>query len=255
MKLAFSAITRGPQQTDRLFASYADAGFDGLQLKGGQYAAFLDEPGRFLDERGGSSGAASALIAGGDLGPDSLASLRRLFAFAAAVGTERVVFCHGVPRAGLTGDDIRSFARALSGLGREAADAGVKLSLHNHYDNPVMHRADVEVFFGAAAPGSIGLTADTAHFARSGVADIAGIVRDFAGVIDNFHLKDYADGQWRVLGEGGIDFAPIFAAIRRIGYDGWVSADEESGAELGAAMRTCYRFMKDGLAGPGGGAR
>ena len=65
--------------------------------------------------------------------------------------------------------------------------------------------------------------------------------------IDNFHLKDFADGEFRVLGTASIDFDPIFAAIRDIDYDGWISTDEESGADLLEAMEHCLHFMKDGL--------
>ena len=72
--------------------------------------------------------------------------------------------------------------------------------------------------------------------------------RDFAPVIDNFHLKDYAAGEWRMLGTGGIDFEPIFAAIAAIGYDGWLSTDEESDAPLLPAMEHCLAFMREHLA-------
>ena len=51
----------------------------------------------------------------------------------------------------------------------------------------------------------------------------------------------------RVLGEGNIDFEPIFRSIKEIGYDGWVSTDEESGSEVLEAMETCMAFMKEGL--------
>jgi sugar phosphate isomerase/epimerase len=92
------------------------------------------------------------------------------------------------------------------------------------------------------------LTVDTAHLVKSGVEDVAGLIRDMAPVIDNFHMKDFADGEFKVLGQGRIDFAPIFAAVRQIGYSGVVSTDEESGAELKGAMLSCVRFMRDGLA-------
>lgn len=91
--------------------------------------------------------------------------------------------------------------------------------------------------------GTVGLTVDTAHLVKSGVSDIAGLIRDLRDVIDNFHLKDFADGCFRVLGTGDIDFGPVFAAILETGYDGWLSADEESGADVVEAMRQCYRFM------------
>jgi sugar phosphate isomerase/epimerase len=77
--------------------------------------------------------------------------------------------------------------------------------------------------------------------------DVAGVIREFAPVIDNFHLKDFGDDTWKVLGRGDIDFAPIFAAIREIGYDGWVCADEESGADFGGALAACFTLLAAGL--------
>jgi inosose dehydratase len=135
----------------------------------------------------------------------------------------------------------------VAGLGREAQDSGVKLSVHNHADNPLMHVEDLSVFFEQAQDVPYGLTVDTAHLIKSGISDIAGVIRRFAASIDNFHMKDIRDGEFAVLGEGTIDFAPVFEAVRDVGYDGWVSADEESGSEAGAALEQCYRVMAEGL--------
>jgi len=252
LRFAFSKPTRGEADTRTLFTRFGEIGYDGLQLKGGQYVPYLGEPGRFRDEWGRYDGVASALIAGGGLDDDGIARLREVFAFGKAVGSEMIVFCHGAPRQRLAPDDIRGFARQLSELGKEARGRGLKLSLHNHCGQPVMRREDIEVFFDAVEGDAVGLTVDTAHLEKSGVDDIAGVIRDFSRAIDNFHLKDFAGGSFRVLGEGGIDFAPVFAAIKEIAYDGWVSTDEESGAELLGAMEHCLRFMTAGLGEPSG---
>ncbi len=245
MKLAFSGKTQSPQQQRELFASFAEVGYDGLQLKG-EYYPYLDEPRRFREDHP-APGAAAGLIAGGRLDDEGVARLRAIIAFAGAVGSERVIFCHGHPRAGLTPEDIRGFARRLTELGGEARDAGTKLSLHNHCGHPVMTAEDARVFFDAADAEAVGLTVDTAHLVKAGEHDVAGFIRDFAGAIDNLHMKDLAGGEWRVLGEGEIDFAPIFAAVQEIGFDGWVSADEESGADLRHGMEACHAFLREGL--------
>lgn len=247
IKLAFSKPTFDEEDTRFLFTRYRDMGYDGLQLKAGQYMPYLDSPARFLEAWGPYPGAASALIVGGTLDADGLSRLRAIFGFARAVATECVVFCHTTPREGLDADEIRAFARSLSELGKEAQDYGLRLSLHHHHGQPVMHRADFDLFFDAVPHDAVGLTVDTAHLVKSGVTDIAGLIRDFHHVIDNFHLKDIEDGEFRVLGTATIDFAPVFTAICDIGYAGWVSADEESGADLAQAMEHCLAFMTTGL--------
>jgi sugar phosphate isomerase/epimerase len=121
------------------------------------------------------------------------------------------------------------------------------LSLHHHFDQPVMHREDFDVFFERIKAREVGLTIDTAHLAKSGITDAAEVITSFGPFIDNFHLKDFAGGEWRVLGEGVIDFAPIFGAIGDIRYSGWISADEESGGGIIEGMRACLTFMREGL--------
>ncbi len=190
---------------------------------------------------------ASALIVWTALDADGVAFLHDTFRFAQAVGSERIVLCHVHPREGLEDDDIRRIARDISELGKAALDQGTKLSLHHHYAQPVMHRRDFDTFFDAITPGTVGLTIDTAHAVKSGIDDVGGLIRDMRGVLDNIHLKDYADGEWRVLGEGTIDFAPIFEAFDAIEYEGWLSADEESGSELVSGMRDCRTYIAEGL--------
>ena len=247
MKVAFSRPTANRHEQCELFENFWAVGYQGLQLKANQYMPYIDKPQQFCDEWGQHEGVAAGLILGDKLDDAGIASLRQLFTLAAAVGSERIIFCHLVPRSEVASDDIKHFARLLSELGREAQQQGVALSLHHHYNQPVMHRADIVTFFEAADPGSVGLTIDTAHLVKSGIADVAGVIRDFSDVIDNFHLKDFADGEWRVLGRGDLNFDPIFAAIGDIGYKSWLCADEESGGVLLGGMRECYDVVRHKL--------
>jgi len=257
VKFAFSRPTQTEEERDLLFGGYRSQGYDGLQLKPAQYAPYLAEPERFLERWGTLPGVASALIAGGTLDPEGMARMEPLFAFAERVGAERIVFCHGVSRKHVTSDDIRRYADALSELGKAARQRGLALSLHHHYDQPVMYREDFDIFFDRLPENTVGLTVDTAHLVKSGITDIAELIVSFGEFIDNFHMKDFRDGDWRVLGEGVIDFAPVFRAIGHIRYDGWVSADEESGGGVLEGMRQCLPFLRQGLRssadGPGGG--
>jgi inosose dehydratase len=247
IKLAFSRPTSTTEEQTLLFQQYGAVGYDGLQLKAGQYSPYLAEPKKFKEAWGSLSGVGSALITAGTLDEASIGKLRSLFQFASVIGTELIVYCHGIPRADVTADDIRRFAGVMSELGLEAQQQGLKLSLHHHFNQPVMHREDFDIFFDQVKDKSVGLTVDTAHLVKSGILDVADVIRSFRGVIDNFHMKDFEQGDWRVLGHGSIDFAPIFAAIREIGYNGWISADEESGGGLVEGLNECYRYMQAGL--------
>jgi sugar phosphate isomerase/epimerase len=244
MRLAFSRPTSGDAEQRSLFSSFRAAGFDGLQLKASQYQRYLNDPERFRSDWGSDPGLVAALITGGALDDAGIAALRQVLAFARSVASERVVFCHGIPRRGLGQADIQRFAQMLADLGEEARDSGIRLSLHHHYDQPVMQRDDFDAFFSAVGARPVGLTVDTAHLVKSGISDVPAVIRDYRAFIDNIHLKDYADGAFRVLGEGQIEFDPIFRALREIGYEGWLCADEESGGDLEAGMKACAQFIR-----------
>lgn len=248
-KFAFSRPTATPLEEQALFAGYEGAGYQGLQLKWSQYTPFLNDPEAFLRCWGQHGGAASALITGGDLPDgDSKDQLRRLFAFASQVGTDLIVYCHGVSRKAVTREQIASFASVFEEMGKEAEQCGLRLSLHHHYDQPLMYREDFDIFFERVRnPAHVGLTVDTAHLVKSGIHDVAEVIRTFAPYINNFHMKDFEAGEYQILGRGEISFEPIFKAVRDIGYTGWVSADEESGGEVGTGMRECLDHMKSGL--------
>src|SRR5262245_55026053 len=119
MKLAFSKPTRNTDEQKNLFLRFRSFGFEGLQLKQSQYWGDIDHPERFVERWGQDTPAiASGLIMQGSLDEAGIALLRRVFTFAQAVGAERIVFCHGLPRQGLSRSDIKSFARLLSDLGK-----------------------------------------------------------------------------------------------------------------------------------------
>lgn len=66
----------------------------------------------------------------------------------------------------------------------------------------------------------VSLTLDTAHLAKSGVTDIAGILADYAEFVDNIHLKDLRNGEFRLLGQGDIEFTPFFDTLRPCAMSG-----------------------------------
>ncbi|MCC2686393.1 MAG: Xylose isomerase domain protein barrel [Paenibacillaceae bacterium] len=247
-KLAFSRPTSNDDEKSELFNNYRLVGYDGLQLKLAQYKSYLKEPEKFIADYGHLSGIGSGLIIGGKLDEGGKENLRNAFRFAQRIHSEIIVFCLAHPRDKVTTEEIRRYADNLSELGQEARQYGVQLSLHHHYNQPVMYRTDFDIFFERVRPESLGLTVDTAHLVKSGIHDIAEIIRTFGRFINNFHLKDFSDGNWKVLGQGTIDFEPIFKAIKETDYRGWISADEESGGTIQASMQECLTFINKGLA-------
>jgi inosose dehydratase len=231
-----SKPTHGAEAQRLLFSSYREYGFDGLQLKGNQYGDYLEDGAagadRFRNDWGDDPGHVASLITMNPLDDAGVVRLQKLITFAAAVGSPRVVLCHDIPRDTISEADLARLAGQFSDLGEAALRSGVQLSLHHHFNEPVMHRRDFEVFFGAVRPGTVKLTVDTGHLMKSMVIDLPGLISDFAPVIDNVHLKDYADGRFRLLGRGDVDLPQILAAIDKLGPDCSLCVDEESSADI-----------------------
>ena len=49
------------------------------------------------------------------------------------------------------------------------------------------------------------------------------------------------------LGQGQLDFEPVFRALRRTGYAGWLCVDEESGADIATSLKLSHDFVTDRL--------
>jgi len=246
MRTAFSKPV-APEQFETLLESFGPSGYDGLQLKTGQFLPWAGSPDDFRAVVGERPGASAGLVYFDELDDDRLAGV---IDFASKVGTELLVFCHNRSREGVTRADREQLARQLSVHGRRAQDAGIRFSLHHHFDQPVMLPEDVREFWGAVEPGTVGLTVDTAHLAKSGVSDIPAFIREFAPIIDNIHLKDYADGQWRLVGEGTLDLDGILAALADVGFDGWLCIDEESDASLTDGLSVSRTWLDSHLPVP-----
>ena len=244
MRIALSKPTYNDADRIELFARFRAAGHEGLQLKARQYEEYLERPEAFLTELSDDPGVTSALISNDVLDEPGIERLRQLVRFAAAVHSERIVYCNKRDRDTVTDADIAESARILSRVGKEAADQGVALSLHHHFNQPVMYRPDFDVFFDNVIDGAVGLTVDTGHLTKCGIDDIPQLIADFGSVIDNYHIKDFDGDRWRLLGEGTIDFSPIFEAIRRTGFTGWIAADEESKADLIPAIEVSGAWLR-----------
>lgn len=249
--MAFSKPTRGAEQQRLLFDRYPAFGFAGLQLKGNQYGDYVDDPvvgaERFREDWGTEPGHVSSLITMNPLDEAGTERLRRMIQFAGAVGSPRVVLCHDVPRDGLEDADLIRFASELSDHAEEAAVHGVALSLHHHTGEPVMHRRDFEVFFGAVRDNTLRLTVDTGHLLRSGVTDIPAILSDFASVLDNIHLKDYKDDEFRLLGQGSVDLQSVLDTIAGLDAGVTLCVDEESRAEIVEGLQVSQDYLTQHL--------
>ena len=121
-------------------------------------------------------------------------------------------------------DATQRFADVARGLCQYAADQGVRLVLEpvNRYEINFIHSlSDAAHLLDAVGAPNLSLMPDVFHM---NIEDrtIAGELERFGPRISYVHL---ADSNRLAPGQGHTDFAAIFAALQRIGYQGWASVE------------------------------
>jgi len=142
----------------------------------------------------------------------------------------------------ITSADWLQFGKRLSELARMTSDEGVRLVYHHHMGTVVQSAEDIDELMSNTGP-EVFLLLDTGHATYAG-ADPVKLARDYASRIGHFHAKDVrsrvlaaanaadasflrsvVDGVFTVPGDGAVDFAAVFRALR--GYHGWVVLEAE----------------------------
>jgi inosose dehydratase len=159
------------------------------------------------------------------------------------------------PRHELMEEAYQAQAGGLNRLGARLAERGMSAVFHHHAATYVETSAEIDRVLAMTDPSLIGLCLDTGH-AVFGGADPVDLVRRWRDRVRYVHLKDvdphalatarqrefgYADsvrsGIFCPLGQGGVDFDAVFALLRQIGYEGWLTVEQDIIAdESGHAM-------------------
>ncbi len=243
-----------PGSMEEALRDIAAAGYAGFELFDGNLVAYAD---REDDLRGLMDELGLALVgiySGGnfifpDVLGEELHKIEVVAALAARFGAEHLVVGGGAVRS--TGNTAEDYDRLGAGLDRvvEIAERhGLTPSFHPHLGTSAQSPDQIARVFERTR---IGFCPDTAHLDAAGGVS-ADLIRSLAGRIPYVHLKDYADGTFLPLGQGTLDFPGIFAALRDIGYDGWITVELDAwdGSKRDAAQASRV-FIEEGLAGRG----
>ncbi len=158
-----------------------------------------------------------------------------------AAGGEYLQILDQLTRFGRTAtpEQCKQLGSLLTELGRRTADAGVPLGFHNHMGSLSEKPENLDRVMDASDPRYVKLELDTAHYAAPG-GDPAHALRTYKDWLLFLHLKDYRPlpnpsananypFQFVELGQGVLDFKPVFATLEAIHYKGWavVELDRE----------------------------
>jgi sugar phosphate isomerase/epimerase len=147
---------------------------------------------------------------------------------------------------------LQLFVEGLKPVAEHAEGEGVLLLIEPE-PGLLIERSDqfLELMQHLDSP-AIGLNFDVGHFYCVG-EEPAPTVNRLAPYIRHFHLEDIAATRVHhhlVPGEGAIDFAATFRAIRQIGYDGWVTIElypyvNDPDAAACTALERVRRILQD----------
>jgi inosose dehydratase len=137
----------------------------------------------------------------------------------------------------------RRFGAGLSDVVRRCRDRGHEPTFHFETGTNVASPADIERVLEVS---DVGLCMDTGHFLLNG-GDPVPSIRAWASRINHVHLKDatrsvmagiirdeapgmaiWDRGAFPALGRGDLDVDGVIAALRDIGYAGWLVVEQDT---------------------------
>jgi sugar phosphate isomerase/epimerase len=139
---------------------------------------------------------------------------------------------------------LNRFRRGLESLYDDCRRTGVRILIDPEPRLLIETSAEFLTFAEDLDPACVGLNFDIGHFFRLH-DDPAELVPRLARWTVHYHLEDIHEDRFHdhlVPGRGAIDFAGVLEAIRRTGYDGYVTLDVYPAADapVGAARDSIH---------------
>ena len=143
----------------------------------------------------------------------------------------------------LSAADWDRLAVGVEALAEMTREYDMRLVYHHHMGTVIQNEAEIDQLM--ARTHVMKLLLDTGHLAFAGV-DPLRILQRYRDRVGHVHLKDVRasvvhdvrlscasfatavrNGVFTVPGDGSIDYAPIFATLRDMHYDGWLVVEAE----------------------------
>jgi len=144
-----------------------------------------------------------------------------------------------------TNEEWKRLTEGLNHLGTIAKKKGMQLVYHHHMGTGVQTIEEIDRLMERTDPELVGLLYDTGHLVFSGEDHLA-VLHKYLKRIKHVHLKNVRfevmekakkekwsflqavrNGVFTVPGDGGLDFVPVFDALKSGGYKGWWVVEAE----------------------------
>jgi sugar phosphate isomerase/epimerase len=137
----------------------------------------------------------------------------------------------------------------LTRLGKRCKEAGLRLVYHNHQAEFTAGGLETEALLKGTDPELVFLLVDLGHAFRARADVVAFFARHHLR-IGAMHIRDIRAKVQVPLGEGELDYAGLAALVRKTGWAGWLTVEEENlskskqGAELESRLETDRRAIR-----------
>jgi inosose dehydratase len=153
-------------------------------------------------------------------------------------------------------DKCVRMGKLLSEIAQRTADLGVVSTYHNHLNTLSETPAGLEYVLAASDPRYLRFELDTAH-ATAGGGDPAEMILQYRDRLSFMHLKDVADlpsagkgkypFQFVELGQGRVDLPAVFAAMDKVGFEGWAVVELDKVSVPNRTPRESGQISRDYL--------
>jgi inosose dehydratase len=253
IRIGYAAITWGDKNAKQAIADIAAAGYPGVQLRGNILKDY--QTAEQLKTELAAAKLTFACFSGGSPGiePATRAEGIEKFVTAAKFAHNAGALCvqaTSPKRAGTPDkEQLKAFASVLNEIGKRTAEFGMPLGFHNHMGQMGQNPDEVEAILEAADPKYVKLLLDTGHYAAAG-GDPVKAIKTHGKRLVMLHIKDVKDKppgaapapskdagapaappktyEFVELGDGKVDFKPVFGALKAVGYKGWVVIELDS---------------------------
>jgi sugar phosphate isomerase/epimerase len=155
----------------------------------------------------------------------------------------------GIKDRKLDQEALNKKVEAITRLAKRCRGAGLRLVYHNHGMEFTAGGAEIEALFTRTDPELVFFLLDVGHAFRE-KADVVAFVARHYQRIDALHLRDIRGKQQVPLGQGELDFVALAAAVRKTGWHGWLTVEEEnlsksaSAQEIESILQTDHRAIR-----------
>lgn len=144
-----------------------------------------------------------------------------------------------------TDNEWNRVTKGMNKLGVRAKERGLRLTYHHHMGTGIQTNSEIDRLMENTDPALVGLLYDTGHLVFSGEDPMVALTK-WMDRIWHVHLKDVRkerlerakkekwsflkgvkEGVFTIPGDGCIDFAPIFSALKKADYSGWWVVEAE----------------------------